>query len=339
MKSRTILWRPFNPHVSGKTGEPLPSPRSSHQWWGSFEKLLGAAFKACGDTLVTQPENVREPDKMESADLAVYAHRTMRDILSKTSYSYPRTARAPKRLFYMLMHLPGWFHMDDQGWGADHSRAGDPFDPDRVDGKKATQFTGALRDRLMGNNLSKHVQPPQEEAPAEGYALHCLQMPRDYTIAHHSKISVESALNQICAWAKRRRVPLVVKPHPVGTPENVRQLLADMEGGSTILVYRGNIHSAIRGARLVIVINSGTGFEALVHGKSVATLGSCDYQAATFAVSPKTLDAAWEKSMNHNPDRGYRFLLWYYRTRVFDIEDPECQNKIAHKVQMALNER
>lgn len=338
MKPRTIFWRPFNPHVSGKTGEPLAAPRSSHQWWGRFEKLLGAALEARGAPLVTQPENVRKPDRVESADLAVYAHRTMRDILSRTSYSYPRMARAPRRLFYMLMHLPGWFHLDDQGWGADHSRAGDPFDPNHVDGNEAAKFTAELRDRLMGNNLSKHAQPPQDEVPADGYALHCLQMPKDYTIAHHSQIGVEGALKEICAWARRRRVPLVVKPHPVGTPDGVRQLLADMEGDSTILVYRGNIHSAIRGARLVIVINSGTGFEALVHGKPVATLGRCDYKAATIPASPETLDVSWEQSQKHDPDSGYRFLLWYYGKRIFDIDDPECPTRIARTVQQALGE-
>jgi capsule polysaccharide export protein KpsC/LpsZ len=41
------------------------------------------------------------------------------------------------------------------------------------------------------------------------------------------------------------------------------------------------------------VLTSGVGFESLIHGKPVVTLGRCDYRWATFRSGPDCPDAAF----------------------------------------------
>ena len=113
---------------------------------------------------------------------------------------------------------------------------------DDVDFTRAEEFVKDLRTRLVSRNLSKHPQPPQAPLPVSSYVLHCIQMPRDYTIEHHSRVSVEGTLERMCAWATLQRIPLVVKPHPAGTPHGVQLILDKWRNSPAIHVHDGNIH-------------------------------------------------------------------------------------------------
>lgn len=332
------LWRPFNPWVSGKTGEPLNSPRWSHREWGKFEVILEKAFHTLGIEPVIQPENIRKGDRLDEALLGVYAHRTMRDVMGKTAYSYPFFARTKRRLFYMLMHVPGWFHLDTEGWGVDNSATKKPFFKDRILPGEASRFVEELKCKLVNNNVSKHTQPPPSKSPSSGYVLHCIQMPQDYTIVHHSSVGVGEMVAKLAWWATARKIPLVLKPHPVATPAEISMILERVKGGKFISVCQGNIHSLIAAAKVVMVINSGTGVEALIHGKPVVTFGRCDYERATFRGIPEDLDACYDWVASHTPDLQERFLLWYYRTHIFDIQDPSCDNRVVNVVKNTIED-
>jgi len=114
--------------------------------------------------------------------------------------------------------------------------------------------------------------------------------------------------------------PVVVKLHPYMDgraakddkySESVQKTLEKL--GGRVFVYRGqsNIHQFIRGARAVLLENSGAGFEAMMHGKPIICWGWPEYHWTSFALRllpqlPLALKLDW-----FNRTEQDRYLCWY----------------------------
>lgn len=328
------LIRTFNPWVSGKGGQPLEKPRWSGEYWSQFEKLLIDELKLRYD-VHQQPENVNKEDELPEVDLALYAHRNFYDIDNKTVYSYPKYADAKKRLFYMMMHLPGWFQLDIKGWGAQHSSYEAPPDLSNVDEAAAVSFSDNLLDKIVNGNISKIGQPAQADIDSHGYLLMLTQLENDYTIKYQSKLKIPEFINGIAKWAKQNNVKVIVKRHPLDQSTDVGASVNACKHAGFVET-KANLHSLIKSARAVYVINSGTGFESLIHNKPVITFGKCDYKNATFAGNLTNLKEAWDWVNSFDNTRSKflkKFIYWFYHNNIYDINDPNCQAKIKAKLE------
>jgi capsule polysaccharide export protein KpsC/LpsZ len=75
----------------------------------------------------------------------------------------------------------------------------------------------------------------------------------------------------------------------------------------------------------VICINSGVGFEALIHGKSVITAGHSDYHWAAHQISTVddlTKTGNWQVPLLSNADVK-KFLCFFLCDYLVDIRDPK----------------
>jgi hypothetical protein len=226
------------------------------------------------------------------------------------------------------MHLPGLFTIDVDGWGVEHSAIRRLFDFESVDADSAAPRMAALRQRIVSDNLSRVPQPPPGDVPAPGYILLPLQMPNDSVVTIHSPVSVAALLHALSDWAETRRQRLAVKihPHSFDHPDLVDAVTQRTRGSRYVFEVRGNIHSLIAASRGVFVINSSTGFEALVHGKPVATFGDCDYRPVTFAATPSTIDdaAAWCDAYGPaHQARAAQFVDWYRSRHAYPTGDDD----------------
>ena len=80
-------------------------------------------------------------------------------------------------------------------------------------------------------------------------------------------------------------MPIIYKPHPLENQDAnaVVNSLIDLPVFNNVsIVSDASIHELIPLAKAVVTINSGAGFEALIHLKPVVTLGRVDYSAATY---------------------------------------------------------
>jgi hypothetical protein len=317
-----IFLRTFNNKINSKTGVSLPEGqyRGTPEWM-EFQGMLIECLKELGHTIHEQLESpiVRE---FESSywNKRIYVHQCKRD-------------KPEGDLFWMQMHLRNLFTLDTEGWGADNSQLGRRGECREEEG--AREFCEDLSSRMLESGLSKCVQVKETQDTPSSFILVPVQIPRDYTIAHHSPITVKYFIESIQAWANETSQEVCFKMHPNNACDLDLHHIVDEAARLSPVVHKveGNIHELIKRSRGLFVINSGTGFEALVHGKPVATFGNCDYNVVSHNADIRRLDEARDFIYTYespSQELGYKFVKWYHRAYAYDVRNREdCKKRLT----------
>ncbi|MDB5036152.1 MAG: hypothetical protein JWQ98_3393 [Chlorobi bacterium] len=284
----------------------------AHREWLAFEDLLIDCLRELGHELVLQTYHPDIPEDREGAEFAIYAHVTRRDLEGD--------------LFYKQMHLRELFTIDRLGWGADHSASGRMPDLSHIDSVAARDFCLELRESFIATGRSKHPQPPVASGTRypEGYVFVPVQRPNDYVSVHHSGIGVPDFIRMISAWGNSVGRNIVFKLHPDNRfdPEVIAVARECASQYERVHLMDGNIHDLVANAAGIFTINSGVGFESLIHGRPVATFGNCDYRWATFNATPGTIDAALKYLLDFSDadrDHQWRFIYHYWHHHGYSI--------------------
>jgi hypothetical protein len=314
-----VFLRSYYPYPTGESIPPTGVKLNGGAGqWAKFEGLLKNSLSELGHDVHEQIEHPSIADDFRKATVTIYAHKTRRDVAGN--------------LFYKQMHLPELFTIDHIGWGADHSKMQQPPDLRSIEAAEAERFVAARRHKFLTTGASKLGQPQRDPSISlpDDYIFVPTQTPRDYVQVHHAPISVLSFVQRIAGWADETRQNVVFKLHPglyhtsVGDNriiETVQRLAATSD---YVFCRQANVHDLIVKARGVFAINSGVGFESLIHGKPVVTFGNCDYQWVTFRASRENLNEAREFVVRYSEDlrqKAYRFIYYYFFHHAFSIED------------------
>ena len=298
-----ILLQTFNSGVNSKSGTPLPPGQvRGTPDWREWETLLIDCLKELGHETSEYLEHPVADLSHLPGDVRMYVHQTKRD-------------KPDGDFFYMQMHLRDLFTLDREGWGADHSQAESTDAWTLEDETEAERYCMTLAEEFHSTGLSKCDQPSQTPLTPARFILVPVQIPRDYTIHHHSPVTVKYFIDSIQAWAIETQNHVVFKMHPFNKGDaDLHRSVDDACVSPYIHKAEGNIHELIRRSVGLFVINSGTGFEALIHGRPVATFGNCDYRRATFNADLRRLDEVRNFLYSYTDDQrrmGYKFAAWY----------------------------
>lgn len=204
-----------------------------------------------------------------NADLALIPHKERRSFECKTN-----------ALYYMQTVFPWRFYVDPMGFAGGSTL----YRMDISDGDENGPWFDALRNELITTGKSKFDQPAQGSIDISSlgeYVLFPCQIPHDETIKYHSNVTVEEALTETCQVTAELGLKLVVKGHPVN-PNSMASLLSIVKQYPHVVwLDNVNIHDVISHAKVVVVVNSGTGMEALLHKKPVITYGRAEYNCVT----------------------------------------------------------
>jgi hypothetical protein len=306
-----------------------PSAVSCGKQWKIFEDLLRECIIDLGHSLIEWAGAGPEPQ----GDFRIYAHRCRRD--------------GGGDLFYKQMHLCEAFTLDTLGWGADHSKIQQAPDVTHIDAETARLFCHEWARNALATGVSKHSQPAcgrPQGLPSE-FIFVPLQRPQDYVQIHHSSVSLVEFTQRVSQWADSRGQTIVIKPHPGNRhdPELLQCAQRCAARYSCVHLCDGNVHDLIANSRGVITVNSGVGFESLVHGKPVVTLGNCDYKWAAFRAHVEELDAAADYLRQFSPAQQmkvYQFVYYYcFHHAYFVTEEnvPACRTRMLHELRDVLN--
>jgi len=244
-------------------------------------------------------------------------------------------------LFFMEMYGDGLFTIDREGWGPHHSSIGSRPEMAEVDTALATEFCETLCRRFLSDGRSKHPQPPLHAVPSafKPYIFVPLQLYNDDTIVYDSPYAIREFVGLVCRWAVRSRRSIVFKPHPNCDDETLLRTIDDYaERWGWLFRSSANVHNLIAEADGIVLINSGVGFESLIHGKPVVTFGNCDYKWFTFRGHGANLDAASDYFDSYTAAQrreGYRFAYFYHRRHAIDL-DYEGMDGAARRVRECL---
>ncbi|MCZ6672768.1 MAG: hypothetical protein O7C75_07500 [Verrucomicrobia bacterium] len=247
------------------------------------------------------------------------------------------------RLFYKEMYLKGLFTLDRLGWGPDHSGIQTVPDLSGIGEAEALELVQRLRHRYFRNGDSKVRQPAGAMIPEsiKPYWLVPLQQEKDQVIKFHSPSTVVAFIHVISDWAEKKQRNIVFKVHPADPTMEVAEAVDTRIAGSPFLHLKaGNIHTLIKKSLGVAVINSGTGFESLIHGKPVAVFGDCDYKWASFPMTSDNLDDAddYFSSFSREQEMStYCFLYHYLQRYAFETRG-KVSNQLKDRVKVILQQ-
>lgn len=309
-------------HYRYPTGAAIPPSGmrriTSADQWEKFDRLLKTCLAELGHEVVEQQAAPSVTDDLRDASIRIYAHKTRRDVAGD--------------LFYKQTHLPELFTIDTLGWGADHSRMQARPDWSSIEHTQAEEFASSLRLKFLATGDSKLPQPSCREALAlpGDYIFVPTQTPRDYVQMHHAPISVLAFVRLLAEWANAAKQHVVFKLHPglYHTSECDSEIINAVKecaaNSDFVFCLDANVHDLIAGATAVFTINSGVGFESLIHGKPVVTFGNCDYKWVTFRAHARNLAQARDFALRYTREsrrEAYRFVYYYFFKHAFSIED------------------
>ncbi len=201
-----------------------------------------------------------------------------------------------------------------------------PIAPD-VPSEADWKLFGELQARIA-NNVSLFDQPEQREVGEPGYLLFVCQLPHDETIQFHSDVRVETALATVLAYAEATRQRVVVKGHPVnrGAMGPLRE--ATKACRAAIWAETASIHSCLAGASTVYLVNSGVGFEAMLHDKPIVRFGEAEYSNVVPKAEPTVESLAALAGRRHSL-ADYVGFLGAFKGRCLCLDDPESAIRTA----------
>ena len=253
---------------------------------GLFDVTIDA-----GNTFGTTPQG-------EQFDLALVPHgnRHLKHQANRMAFV---DARCKNVWCIMSTPLLEYIIFDRDGYSGGNSLARSPgmLDVDGVIEKNAENTFDHLQRVYISKNRSKYNQP----APAPSVAVRSASAPFILALGqvsgdtacvftHFPASTSDTSVGYLKTWLTALPildtfgVPVIYKPHPREASCH-NALLNEFLAGPTFLnasvAGEISLHDLLRECAGVITINSGAGFEALMHLKPVVTMGAVDYSGAT----------------------------------------------------------
>lgn len=248
--------------------------------------------------------NVLSLNKME---------RTIYSAPDSISIAWHNHGTLPNRWFVKSSYVPNYLYFDKRGYGP-WSEIVDECDykiPVEVVRKEVERFCQDYID----NKKSRITHPTESYGiPDEPYVLVLGQRPDD-AVSKFAYIDTESLVHKVANLYRGTKYKVCTRGHP----------LESGHAYGTVDTYQatGDLHKCIAGASAVYTVNSGSGFEALIHGKRVFTTGRCDYHWATTTIKTDndlkdSIDLVEEPIDEDNRIQFLHYILNYHFINVKD---------------------
>lgn len=271
-------------------------------YWQFFPKMVRDALQSSGYTaeLICLPLFKINLEFIKSLphDCIYVPHKSAGQIPDKRCH------------FYMQELYPFFFTLDSRGWAASASYYGEKSLIERCDTGQAEM----LIEDIKSQGITKISQKAAEITSWPFEVFFPLQIPHDETIRYHSEYSFDEVLNAVLNWAETSKTRVLLKLHPLSSPGLMARLFA-RKSRYYKFVTKGHIHAYIKASKAVFVINSGVGFEAILHEKPVITFGRAIYDLICIKSKPNNHDIqnAYEAAiMRKQPALEYLFFIQNY---------------------------
>jgi len=299
-----------------------PEQGSVRQFWAQFLDVLEEAFKVCGiEYQVYQLPmwEITEDYVVGLKEQFVFVPHKISDEVSVSG----------KTCIYYMQVMTRWlFSVDVQGWSAACSKY--PCNDYRESSPNPEVYKKYI-DYIVDRGESKFSQTERSSyialllkrrLPFGKYIFFPCQIPHDQSIQYFSDFEELDVIRSLCDWAEIEKVNIVFKRHPANLKS--MKIFEPLVGSCKYASWSdANINDLIRHSAAVYTINSGVGFEALLHNKPVVTFGRVEYDVVTLKATTNNLAEVWNKlrGVNHKAQlKEYcRFFNWYCSEFAVDL--------------------
>jgi len=249
----------------------------------AFYKAMGVYCENNGIPFIRKINNRigrKFPIRGESAEDLILSYHTVGKIPDYRIWHY-KPDYIPKALFF-----------DTCGYSARAEVATDDAVVVREFIKKncnVEQSMGLLKKLTIDSNASKLNKVPRVKGRIHNgdFILFAGQVPKDTVIRHSFYGSYQKMLSSVLPELDKLGIKILFRPHPRAGMVGLENPTEYFRRFKNIEFFNGpcSIHQLIEESMGVISVNSGVGFEGLIHGRPVFTLGGCDYGCATHALN------------------------------------------------------
>ncbi len=260
---------------------------------------------------------------------------------------YFKKRKVPKNCFYFSYHSigkkkknllrlkEGYFHdqvfYDKKGFSGFSSKISKEK-IQNISPQKAQKDFDKIYKNYTAKNLSKYKQNEctNTNLPKD-YIFYATQTTND-VVMKLSYFEPIGLLEKIAKKAIKENVNLVIKRHPRCLDEDMTKLLKNLAKYKNIYISDDSIHTLIKNSKCVLAINSGVGFEALMHLKPVVLFGKADYESCCATCKDiKTLKFD-QKLLNHEKILYIKqFISYFMNKQHFNINDEKQIQKLLYK--------
>lgn len=242
-----------------------------------------------------------------------------------------------KEKFNIFRYKEGYLNdiitYDTEGYGGFSSKI-DKNEVKKIPVLRAEKDFNFFANKYIKQNLSKYTQPKISNIDLpKNYVFFATQTANDTVmkLSYYNPIDLLKSL--IYKFSKQKNLSLVIKRHPECNNEEVSEILNHTSKYNNIYVIDASIHTLISNAKAVYAINSGVGFEALLHLKPVVLFGKSDYESACFTCKDLDKLQIVPKITAKKKEYIKKFISYYMEERNFLIDD---ENKIKKVIDKAL---
>lgn len=219
---------------------------------------------------------------------------------------------APNHWNVKIGHLESYYTVTKKGYSGWSEVCDEPVNYDAVNGEHADRFHHELFDKYVSKGNTKYAQPKQK-LNERGYVLMLGQVAGDTVMTHCYFPNFKQAFTKTIELL-HDSCDILIKKHPLAGEQPFLDRLADRY--PSVKVVDADVHSLIERSKGVIVVNSGAGFESLLHLKHVFTLGKCDYQQAAHIIdSEEKIATIPDTLLTPVQDTKLKKFLLHYSTR------------------------
>lgn len=230
---------------------------------------------------------------------------------------------------YKEAYMPNMFHIDRKGYSGWSELIDVPVaEIDAVALDVAEDF---YTNTVVPYNATKRTKYKQDDSvPFEGsdFVFMPLQIIDDSVMQLSHFKNYPNLIATVAETCREMGQQLVVKRHPKCNSDAIAATLERL-AGENVTVTSASIHKILPGAKAVVVVNSGVGFEALLHLKGVVCLGKADYAAAGFsAKTNEEIGPAINSAISAvNQDRIKRLLFLALTKYQLNLESADAVDR------------
>lgn len=290
------------------------------EWYTLFENIkeaLGELGISFNEYLIPMWEMTDDFLSSLSEDIIFISHRNSLQVEVEN-----------KKNIYLMQVMTRWlFSIDSKGWGATLSNY--PCVEFKNSSSNSKIFD-LYRNNIIFKNQSKFDQKKsmskvqlvlRGDLPMGEYLFFPCQIPHDQTIIYNSDVEEIDVINSLVEWAEKNRKHIVFKKHPVNL-KSMEPFEPIIQSSKFCRWSDANINDLIKGSKGILTINSGVGFEAILHKKPVVTFGKIEYDVITHKGKLDNISQAYEYIKKFDFEKYkidyYKFFNWYTRELCLD---------------------
>ncbi|WP_228568778.1 capsular polysaccharide export protein, LipB/KpsS family [Campylobacter sputorum] len=243
-----------------------------------------------------------------------------------------------KKAANILRYKEGYFHdimfFDDIGFSGFSSNI-DSKKVNLINQNEANKYFDKIYQTYTVKNLSKYEQTAPQKLNLPKKYLFLAMQTTDDAVMQLSYFEPIDLVKKLVKFTQQNGLNLVIKRHPRCHDKNVDKLFSKISSLKHVFITTASIHQLIKNASAVFTINSGVGFEALMHLKPVVLFGKADYESCC-VVCKDIAKLSIPSELNDNQKLYIKkFITYFMQNLNANIND---KDKIARIIDIKLKD-